>query len=71
MSDVSFDVARGEIVVILGENGAGKTTILKIVADLARPDVGIVNARGRVAYAGGERAFYFRLTTRDATLAHY
>jgi len=38
--DISFSVARGEIVGFLGPNGAGKTTTLRILSGLARPDAG-------------------------------
>jgi molybdate transport system ATP-binding protein len=38
--DVSFDVASGETVALLGSNGAGKTTVLQITAGLLRPDSG-------------------------------
>jgi branched-chain amino acid transport system ATP-binding protein len=38
--DVSFDVAKGEIVGILGPNGAGKTTLFNLVAGTVRPESG-------------------------------
>jgi ATPase subunit of ABC transporter with duplicated ATPase domains len=38
--DITFDVARGERVLVLGLNGAGKTTLLRILAGLTEPDVG-------------------------------
>lgn len=40
VSDVSFSVARGEILALLGPNGAGKTTTLKMVSGLLRPTSG-------------------------------
>jgi len=44
--DVSFEVREGEIVVLLGANGAGKSTILKTVSALLRP------ANGSLAFEG-------------------
>jgi ATPase subunit of ABC transporter with duplicated ATPase domains len=41
-SDVSFDVGRGERLLIMGLNGAGKTTLLKVLADALEPDLGEV-----------------------------
>jgi ABC-type branched-subunit amino acid transport system ATPase component len=40
LDDVSFSVARGEILGVIGPNGAGKSTLLKAVAGHARPDSG-------------------------------
>jgi ABC-2 type transport system ATP-binding protein len=42
LDDVSFDVARGELLGLLGPNGAGKTTTLNLLTGLARPDAGSI-----------------------------
>lgn len=44
---VSFDVTEGQIVAILGANGAGKTTILKTISGLMDPQKGSVTFEGR------------------------
>ncbi|MFI0370784.1 ABC transporter ATP-binding protein [Actinomadura sp. 1N219] len=49
VDDVSFAVARGEVVGLLGPNGAGKTTVIKILLGLVRPDAGEVLLLGRPA----------------------
>lgn len=43
---VDFDVARGSIFALLGSNGAGKTTIVRILSTLLRPDAGTVAVNG-------------------------
>ena len=43
---VDFDVARGSIFALLGSNGAGKTTVVKILSTLLRPDAGTVTVDG-------------------------
>ncbi|HVK30891.1 MAG TPA: ABC transporter ATP-binding protein [Burkholderiaceae bacterium] len=40
--DLSLDIASGELIVLLGPSGAGKTTTLRLVAGLERPDAGRV-----------------------------
>src|SRR5215475_8798470 len=49
LKGVSFEVAQGEGLAVIGCNGAGKSTLLSIVTGLARPDKGSVNVNGRVA----------------------
>lgn len=49
LDDVSFQVGQGESVAVLGLNGSGKSTTLKLIAGVMRPDVGQVLTRGRVA----------------------
>jgi ABC-2 type transport system ATP-binding protein len=46
---VSFDVAEGETVGLLGHNGSGKSTLLKCVGGILRPTAGEIRTRGRVA----------------------
>jgi branched-chain amino acid transport system ATP-binding protein len=47
LSDVSLDVAEGEILGIIGPNGAGKTTLLNCVSGVYRPDAGEIRFDGR------------------------
>lgn len=42
VKDISFSIKKGEIVGIFGLNGAGKTTIIKLIAGLTKPDSGRV-----------------------------
>ena len=46
MEDVSFSVKPGEIFSLIGPNGSGKTTIIKTIAGLLRPDAGGVSVGG-------------------------
>lgn len=47
LSGVSFEVAQGETVAIVGGNGAGKTTLIGAVTGMLRPAAGRVSFRGR------------------------
>jgi ABC-type Fe3+/spermidine/putrescine transport system ATPase subunit len=47
LDDINFDVAEGESLVLLGASGSGKTTILRIIAGLERPDKGTVILHGK------------------------
>ncbi len=46
VSDVSFDVAKGEVVGLLGPNGAGKTTTMRVITGFLRSSAGLVTVDG-------------------------
>jgi ABC-2 type transport system ATP-binding protein len=46
---ISFDIHPGETVGVIGRNGTGKSTLLRLIAGVLRPDEGRVIVRGRVA----------------------
>ena len=47
IEDVSFEVAKGELVALCGDSGSGKTTLLKTLNRLIEPDCGTVRIDGR------------------------
>nr|WP_314622149.1 ABC transporter ATP-binding protein [uncultured Noviherbaspirillum sp.] len=49
LSDVSFEVKKGEAFGIVGRNGSGKSTLLQIITGTLSPTVGEVSTKGRVA----------------------
>ncbi len=49
LTDVSFTVAKGEAVGLIGSNGSGKSTLLKTVAGILKPTGGTIDVNGRVA----------------------
>lgn len=74
LDDVSFAVEPGRIFGLLGANGAGKTTSMRIVLDILRPDTGRVAWQGRAntelprdtwGYLPEERGLYLRMKVID------
>jgi heme exporter protein A len=82
LDGVSFELARGETLLVLGPNGAGKTTLLRILATLLRPSSGEVRAlgcaipaetwklRGRIGFLGHEPLLYRDLSGRENLRFH-
>ena len=78
---VSLEVLRGEFTCLCGPNGGGKTTFLRVVLGLARPDSGSIevlgsspeNSRGRIGYLPQRKAFAldFPATSAEVILANF
>ena len=76
LENVSFEINDGERIAILGENGAGKTTFLKTIVGIIKPDKGEIlfngidiwedpNVKREIGYMGAEHFFYEKLTVRE------
>ena len=66
LSDVSFDVKKGECVVIIGTNGSGKSTLLKLVSGALWPSSGkVVVDRNKVQLLTLGTGFDMELTAKE------
>ena len=71
LQDVSFEVKHGEALGIVGHNGAGKTTILKLLSSITAPTRGQITIRGRlVALIEVGSGFHPELTGRENVYLH-
>jgi heme exporter protein A len=82
LADVSFELDRGQTLVVFGPNGAGKSTLLRVLATLLRPHAGQVRVlgralpeddwavRGRIGLLGHEPLLYRDLTGRENLRYH-
>lgn len=76
VDDVSFEVHRGKIYGILGRNGAGKTTIIKMILDIISKDGGevLIDSRklnvikDRVGYLPEEKSLFYKSTVKEQLL---
>lgn len=49
LSDISFEVEKGEVIGLIGSNGAGKSTMLKVVSGVMKPTKGHVTVNGVIS----------------------
>lgn len=49
VKDLNLEIKRGEMVGVIGRNGAGKSTFLKLLSRITEPTTGRITLRGRVA----------------------
>jgi putative ABC transport system ATP-binding protein len=55
LTDLSLDVAAGEVVALVGRSGSGKSTLLNVIAGIDRPTAGTITVDGQPVSALGER----------------
>lgn len=66
LKDVSFNIKKGELVGLIGKNGIGKTTLLRIISHIYRPDSGSVKVNGKLAmFLELGAGFQLELTARE------
>jgi lipopolysaccharide transport system ATP-binding protein len=66
LKDISLEIKKGEAVGIIGRNGAGKTTFLKIISKITSPSYGRAEIRGRISsLLEVGTGFHPELTGRD------
>ncbi len=84
VANVDLDVATGEIVTLVGANGAGKSSILKAIAGLERPTAGSIRLLGKeiagwpahralaegIAYVPEGRMIFGTLTVRPSIVQY-
>jgi ATPase subunit of ABC transporter with duplicated ATPase domains len=66
LQDAALTIAAGDRIAVVGPNGVGKSTILRVLAGLVQPDAGTVSAAGPVGYLPQERD-----RRRDETAMQY
>ena len=49
LKDISFEVSKGEAIAIIGRNGSGKSTILKLLTGILQPNSGKITVNGKAA----------------------
>lgn len=69
LDEVSFSVRRGRKITIMGQNGAGKSTILKLITYLHMPDAGYMNLVPGVSVATAQQVI--QLEDRDLTVTDF
>jgi heme exporter protein A len=69
LRNLDFQLAKHEAVALVGPNGVGKTTLLRVLAGLVRPTQGSVKLSGRVGFLANPPAFHRHFT--GAENLHY
>jgi ABC-2 type transport system ATP-binding protein len=74
VQDVSFTLAKGEVLGLVGPNGAGKTTTIRMLMDIIKPDSGEISvfgsplneqAKNKIGYLPEERGLYRKMKVSD------
>jgi len=71
LDDVSFDIKKGEMFGIIGKNGTGKTTLLRLLAGIYKPDSGKITVNGYlIPFLGLGAGFQAQMTAKENVLLY-
>ena len=71
LEDISVDIKKGEMFGIIGRNGIGKTTLLRMMAGIYKPDSGKITVNGNlIPFLGLGTGFNVEFTARDNVILY-
>ncbi len=65
LEGVTLSISEGEIVGLVGRNGVGKTTLLKIIAGVLSQDEGVVTTSGKISYLSERNPLYAHMIVKE------
>ena len=77
VNNLNFDIKRGEVLGIVGQNGAGKSTTFKMIMNFLKPDQGTITITGQpldeksldqIGFLPEERGLYLDMTIKEQVL---
>ena len=71
LEGINFSIYDNEIITIIGPNGGGKSTLLRLMIGLIKPDRGVLQVRGNIGYVPQHAGFdrHFPMTAFDVVLS--
>ena len=66
LEDVNMRLQEGRIYGIVGDNGSGKTVLLKLICGFMKPDSGTVTVNGKTATVNGVKCKTYKITFEDS-----
>lgn len=66
LEDVNMRLQEGRIYGIVGDNGSGKTVLLKLICGFMKPDSGAVTVNGKTATVNGVKCKTYKITFEDS-----
>ena len=66
LKGINLEIAKGKCIVLMGENGVGKTTLIRIICGLLNQDQGKISSKGKISYLPEVSSIYPYLIARES-----